>query len=158
MNKYTDIEIQTAKNLLKKGYKWIARNKFGRLYAHAAKPRKVNTYWWSVGNIDHTCDYVPIFQSVCFDDKKPTSLEAIVHPQILNDEEKRYLNAVIKPFRNRVESICKVNYNGSKSCYQYLFIIFRDVSLIMDLPVFEKDTMYKGMEPDRKYSVKELDL
>ena len=98
MTKYSDIEIQTAKNLLKKGYKWIARNKYGRLYAHAAKPSKVGTYWWSVGNIDHACDYVPIFQSVRFEDKEPVSLESIVNPQILDDAEKRYLNGVIKPY------------------------------------------------------------
>ena len=43
MNKYTDIEIQTAKNLLEKGYKWIVRDSdiFGsNVYAYAEKPYK----------------------------------------------------------------------------------------------------------------------
>ena len=158
MTKYSDIEIQTAQNLLKEGYKWIARNKYGRLYAHAAKPRKVGTYWWSVGNIDQTCDFVPIFQSIRFDDKEPVSLENIVHPQILDDAEKKYLSAVIKPFRDRVRHIKKVRFISDESEYQYIVIILRDVSYNIALPIFKADTMYKGMEQDKIYSIEELGL
>lgn len=78
--------------------------------------------------------------------------------QILDDAEKRYLASVIRPFRNRVMSICKANYNGSGNRYQYLFIIFSDVSFVMELPVFEKETMYKGMKHDHLYSIEELGL
>lgn len=101
MNKYNEIEIETAKNLLEHGYKWIARNKSGKLAAHAAKPSKVSTYWWSGKFSDYTCDYVPIFQSVTWDDKAPVSLESIVNPQILDDVERKYLSAVISPFRKK---------------------------------------------------------
>ena len=154
MNKYSDIEIQTAQNLLKEGYKWIARNQSGRLYAHAAKPSKVGTYWWSVGNYDRTCDYVPIFQSVHFGDKEPTSLESIVHPQILDDAEKRYLSAVIKPFRNKVKVISKGYSDLDK---EFIVIRCKDGDEAC-LPYFKVGTMYKGMETNKEYSLEELGL
>ena len=158
-SKYSDIEIQTAKNLLKKGLKWIVRNQSGRLSAHACKPSKVDTHWWSVGYSDCTCDYVPIFQSVRFGDKEPTSLEAIVHPQILDDAEKSYLSAVIRPFRNRVQYIEKMfedHLLGDQDCY--LFIRFNDGNYDMNFPVFRESIMYKGMERYKKYTLEELGL
>lgn len=159
MNKYSDIEIQTAQNLLKNGLKWIGRNQSGRLSAHANKPSKVDTYWWSVGYSDCTCDYVPIFQSIHFDDKEPVNLESIVHPQILDDTEKRYLSAVIKPFRNKVKYITKVSAEElCDSSDYYLMIGFVYEYFDMHFPSFSKDTMYKGMEPGHKYSLEELGL
>ena len=51
--------------------------------------------------------YVQIFHSVKSCDE-PVSLENIVHPQILDDVEKRYLAALIRQFRDRVKYIMKV--------------------------------------------------
>lgn len=82
-------------------------------------------------------------------------LEEEYKPPILDDVEKAYLSAVIKPFRKDVEWIEKLNpscLNGK----QYLRI-----ELINDyftLPVFEKGTMYKGMEVNKRYTLKELGL
>lgn len=81
MTNYSDIEIQTAKYLLKKGYKWIARNHNGRVFAHSKKPCN-DGIWWPTGSICYVCEeFVPIFQSVRSDDKEPVSLESIVHSQ-----------------------------------------------------------------------------
>lgn len=159
MTNYSEIEIQTAKNMLKKGIKWIGRNQFGRLSAHANKPSKVGSYWWSVGYSDYTCDYVPIFQNIRFEDKEPTSLESIVHPQILDDAERRYLKGVIRPFRDRVMFIEKMfedHLPGDQDCY--LFIRFNDGNYDMNFPVFRESIMYKGMERCKKYTLKELGL
>ena len=156
MNKYSDIEIQTAKNLLKEGYKWIVRNKNGRLYAHFAKPSKVNDFWASVGFGTRVCNFVPIFQSIRFDDKEPVSLESIVHPQILDDVEKRYLKGVIRPFRDRVWYIMKSFAVDKANCY--IFIRFNDGSADMDFPVFSRSDMYKGMKICKAYSLEELGL
>ena len=158
-SKYSDIEIQTAKNMLKKGLKWIGRNQAGRLSAHANKPSKVGTYWWSVGISDCTCDYVPIFQNIRFEDKEPTSLESIVHPPILDDAERRYLSAVIRPFRDRVQYIEKMfedHLLGDQDCY--LFIRFNDGNYDMNFPVFRESIMYKGMERYKKYTLEDLGL
>jgi len=152
MNKYSDIEIQTAENMLKRGFKWLARNKDGKLFAYSVKPSKGNTVWYPIGICDCVCNYVPIFQSIHFGDKEPVSLEAIVHPQILDDAEKRYLKGVIRPFRNDVEKICKTA--GGKDCE---WIAFYGKSYFF-LPYFDAGTMYKGMKLGHKYSLEELGL
>ena len=160
MTKYSDIEIETAKNLLKNGYKWIVRNETGRVFAHFAKPFrcKVNNVWGSVGSSTSVCDFVPIFQSIRSDDKEPVSLESIVHPQILDDAEREYLSAVIKPFRDRVKHICRVWYITSSSEYQRIYITLSDDSYNIDLPFFKKETMYKGMKIGKAYTLEELGL
>ena len=159
MNKYSEIEIETAKNLLEHGYKWIVRYESGRLFAHCEKPIKVDDFWGSIGDSVCVCKFVPIFQSIHFCDKEPVSLEAIVHPQILDDAEKQYLSAFIKPFRNRVKYICKIWYLGvSSSEYQRIYITLSDDSHDIDLPLFKKETMYKGMEIGKKYTLEELGL
>ena len=155
MTKYSDIEIETAQNLLEHGYMWIVRNKNGRLYAHAAKPRKVDTYWWSVGNNDCACAYVPIFQGIRFDDKEPVSLESIVHPQILDDVEKKYLSAVIKPFRKRVKHISKEEAFDCSEEFIHIELSDGDIS---DFPNFKANTMYKGMKLGCKYTLEELGI
>ena len=82
-------------------------------------------------------------------------LEEEYKPSILDDVEKAYLSAVIKPFRKDVECIEKLNpscLNGK----QYLRI-----ELINDyftIPIFAKGTMYKGMRMGKRYTLKELEL
>lgn len=153
-NKYDDIEIQTAKNLLKRGFKWITRGVYGAIIAYKIKPDQEK---YISGNVICS-DLVPIFESIrCGDD--PVSLEAIVHPQILDDAEKRYLKGVIRPFRDRVEFISKVvmAYQGSYTdCY--ICIRFTDSSNDMSFPVFYETDMYKGMKLYEKYTLEELGL
>ena len=77
---------------------------------------------------------------------------------ILDDVEREYLSAVIKPFRDRVRHIKKVRFISYESEYQYIVIILRDVSYNLALPIFKADTMYKGMEQDKIYSIEDLGL
>lgn len=82
-------------------------------------------------------------------------LEEEYKEPILNDVEKAYLSAVIKPFRKDVECIEKLNPSCLKG-KQYLRI-----ELTYDyftLPIFAKGTMYKGMERGKKYTLEELGL
>ena len=77
--------------------------------------------------------------------------------KILNDLEKKYLSAVIKPFRDRVDFICKANaieHYGS----QRIDIALTDESIDIGLPIFESGTMYKGMELGKEYTLEELGL
>lgn len=151
MTKYSEIEIETAKNLLKEGYKWIARNSFGTLFAYGVKHvNDPETYMPGIGIYVCSC-FAPIFESVKREDKEPTSLESIVHPQILDDAEKRYLKGVIRPFRNDVEKICKTA-GGNRE-----WIAFYGKSYFF-LPYFDAGTMYKGMKLGHKYSLEELGL
>lgn len=78
---------------------------------------------------------------------------------ILDDEEREYLSAVIRPFRDRVEFISKVvmDYQGGYTdCY--ICIRFTDSSKDMSFPVFCETDMYKGMKLYDKYTLEELGL
>lgn len=78
---------------------------------------------------------------------------------ILDDEEREYLAAVIRPFRDRVEFISKVvmDYQGGYTdCY--ICIRFTDSSNDMSFPVFCETDMYKGMKLYEKYTLEELGL
>lgn len=74
---------------------------------------------------------------------------------ILTRNEKKYLAAVIEPFRSEINYIRKVHgLNGSK----WLYISFYGDDGF-DLPYFDPlDTKYKGMVRDKKYTLEELDL
>lgn len=160
MNKYSEIEIETAKNLLKEGYKWIARNGSGKLFAYYKKPIKADTgcysIWYPIENSGYVCkELVPIFQSIRFDDKEPTSLENIVHPQILDDAERRYLSAVIKPFRDKVLNVGKFLNIATEE--EYIAIDIGEEKTMV-FPDFEANTMYKGMILRRWYTLEDLGL
>ena len=73
--------------------------------------------------------------------------------EILDEKEKEYLSAVIKPFRNRVKYIKKVSFNSEKE-----FIRIDLEGDYISLPNFEKNTMYKGMELSKEYTLEELGL
>lgn len=76
---------------------------------------------------------------------------------ILNDTEREYLSAVIKPFRKKVKHIVKINLFGSPE-EQFIRIVIDNLDFI-NLPNFNKNTgMYKGMEVDKLYSLEELGL
>lgn len=80
----------------------------------------------------------------------------IVKIPILNEKEKEYLSAVIKPFRNKVSLISKrSNDNG-----QFISIEIEEKphNNNMFFPYFEEGTMYKGMEINKYYTLEELEL
>lgn len=82
----------------------------------------------------------------------------IIKKPILDDIERRYLSNIIKPFRDRVVSIIK--YDDYDRC-EYIVIKYRNINGYtgrMYFPAFEKDTMYKGMKANKKYTLEELGL
>lgn len=82
-------------------------------------------------------------------------LEEEYVPDILTDKEKDYLSAVIKPFRKDVKYIKKMDFVIKAK--EYLLIKMHDLSTAA-LPLFEKGTMYKGMEANKTYTLEELGL
>ena len=85
---------------------------------------------------------------------RPTGYRTVYETkkEILDEEEKEYLSAVIKPFKNRVDCIKKIDLIG----IEFIYICLNDDSL--DLPSFKKGTMYKGMKLDKRYTLEELGL
>ena len=79
--------------------------------------------------------------------------------QILTEEEKEYLKAVIKPFKKHVKTIMKAKQVAT------LYAITIDIEekynyeTFLQFPPFEKSSgMYKGMELGKAYTIEELEL
>lgn len=122
-----------------------------------------------------TCSTCPFNQASClksenkrswfnnkdmYSDKFLNRKVEIETPDILEEAEKRYLRAVIKPFRNRVISISKYFYvlDNAYSIEIYMKSIQGIFSTeYLRLPLF-KNEMYKGMEKNKRYTLEELDL
>lgn len=75
--------------------------------------------------------------------------------EILDETEKRYLREVVRPFRDKLEHIIKKRkYNDIE---EFIGIKIKNEYYIV-FPHFKKNTMYKGMKVDKKYTLKELGL
>lgn len=75
--------------------------------------------------------------------------------EVLDEAEKRYLREVIRPFRSKVLQITK-----KYDCFtelEYIKITIKD-DASLEFPSFSKNTMYKNMEIDKKYTLEELGL
>lgn len=76
---------------------------------------------------------------------------------VLDDVEKAYLRAVIKPFRKNVNYISKIDVNYP-AFNQFISIKVNHTQCV-NLPNFSKKSgMYKGMELNKHYSLEELGL
>lgn len=96
-----------------------------------------------------------------FSDKFLDQIIEVEAPEILTKEEKEYLSAVIKPFRDRIISIAKIttNYNNR----EFILITYTETytetsARDFRLPDFPKDTMYKNMSNGIAYKPEELGL
>ena len=114
---------------------------------------------------DITCCVIDLFHNGacpenCKDCKKAAMewfLSECKEP-ILTDSEREYLSAVIKPYKNKVTFIAK-----SKDAYEAKYFISIVVNgnygrEAIHLPWFKENTMYKGMEIGKHYTLKELGL
>ena len=95
-------------------------------------------------------------------DKSITMLEWLCEEYqepILDEEERKYLSAVIKPFRDRVVQIFKelVDENENEEEKEFVVVIY-DGSYGFCLPSFKAGTMCKGMELNKEYTLEELGL
>ena len=88
----------------------------------------------------------------------------IYQKSILDDTEKKYLENIIAPFKDKVAFIMK--FKGlKKSDKKYECIRIATVGKYyeflyetIELPYFEEGTMYNGMEACKEYSMSELGL
>lgn len=76
----------------------------------------------------------------------------------LDDVEKRYLEGVLRPFKDRVIYIQKRQVDNS----EYVLIILKSFDDTIEegfpLPCFEVNSMYKGMELNKNYTLEKLGL
>lgn len=90
--------------------------------------------------------------------EKPVKYETVFErkEEILDETEKRYLGNIIRPFKDKVKYVEK-HKSLSHTEKEYLIIRMIDDDDI-SFPYFEKGTMYKGMEENKRYTLKELCL
>ena len=88
-----------------------------------------------------------------------TGKDEIIKRPILDDIERKYLSAVIKPFRDKVTGVIKWGKEIGKGL-EYIVVIYTDdcKERGMGFPCFKEGTMYKGMEPNKEYTLEELGL
>ena len=81
----------------------------------------------------------------------------VFQKEILDNEERKYLKEVIRPFRDRVDYIEKSrNSFADDECYIEISVDDGEDSTF--LPNFNMNDMYLGMEFNREYSLEELGL
>ena len=85
-------------------------------------------------------------------EKLKVRLTLEVEEPILDEEERKYLSDVIRPFRDRVDCIRKMNNSEGDYITIYLKTDY------FCLPYFQKETMYKGLELDKEYTLEDLGL
>lgn len=73
---------------------------------------------------------------------------------ILDEKEKEYLSAVIRPWRDKVSRIFKFKYGNNER----IAIETKVSNANICFPYFKEGTMYKGMEQDREYSLEDLGI
>ena len=76
---------------------------------------------------------------------------------VLDPAGKKYLSAVIKPFRSKVYAIAKYD-DGVDNYYIQIAVKQSGFFEYVNLPYFKKGTMYKGMELKKEYTVEQLGL
>ena len=82
----------------------------------------------------------------------------IPQPHILDKQEHDYLRAVCKPYN--VKYIYKTETGSGK---QFIHIVVKSsiccgLTASWSMPFFKSNTMYKGMETNRNYTIQELEL
>lgn len=83
-------------------------------------------------------------------------IEIEIEIEILDEVEKEYLTNVIKPFRNKIDYIIKRRTLNGES--DYIVMSLNKGGELFILPYFKHDTMYKGMNFGKQYTLEDLGL
>lgn len=78
---------------------------------------------------------------------------------ILDDAEKKYLGSFLRPYRDRVKAVMKSDVGDSHQ--RIVVCVAGEGGGPVDyvpLPRFPRGEMYRGMEGDRRYALRELGL
>lgn len=130
-------------NALPKKYKYIFRTRGGNLRISE--------------RFDGIDDYLPIPEfNHLFKDVKADTEPICFRKLILDDIERAYLKAVFKPFASRIKYVKKIGLWKGK---EYIKVLTTDSEGDNAyLPMFKAGTMYKGMEPNKAYTLEELGI
>ena len=156
MDIFTDVEKRILEETNKR-YKWIARDENGSLCIYNTKPYKNEEYGFfstkfSGEYLFNRCVSDVLFKNVTWENS-PIQYRG---DKLLTPKERKYLSFVFKPFANDILYVQKrqsynIEYIEAVTCKD------GKISLI-SFPYFEKGTMYKGMKPEKSYTLKELGI
>lgn len=156
MKEFTEFDKELARHIYKR-YKWIARDAVGDLHLFVSKPSK-EQFRFVCQSDDMKMANLPIynvFESIRWSDNEPTFIKNIYNPQILNNTEIGYLKVVLKPFRNKISHVVKVNDGEDK---EFIYVEFNMDATMYRFPSFKKDEKYVGMENGHPYTLHELGI
>ena len=150
-----EIFTNTEKLILEaidKSYKWIARDKDGCLCIYERKPfREEGEYFGTLGKLDvfNKCCSDVLFENVAWENSPIQFRDS----EPLTHKEREYLKFVFRPFANHIAYVRKSNTGYS----EFIEVgIYENDSMLF--PDFEKGTMYKGMKPEKSYTLDELGI
>ena len=137
---------ETILNALPKKYKYIFRNRYGGLRI-GERFSGIDDYL-AIPEFNHLFKDVKVGNKpICF--RKP----------ILDDIEREYLKTVFKPFANRIECVKKQQCKDMWKGMEYIKVLTTDPEGDNTcFPVFKAGTMYKGMDPNKAYTLDELGI
>ena len=78
--------------------------------------------------------------------------------EILDDVERRYLSNVCRPFMRKVKHITKRCISNDNEYIKVEYVDNTGCHTYIAFPNFRRSTMYKGMEPEKPYTPKDLNL
>lgn len=155
MKEFTEDEKIIAKYINKK-YKWMAKDKLGNLFVFSQKPHKSSSGIWVCESMKWDDMFVlnEVFKSIAWEDAEPTLIKDIYDPQILDDAERKYLTAALKPFHQHIRYVKKVKHYGGG---EYIKTAMgHDDGMLF--PDFKAGEMYIGMELNKEYSLADLGI
>lgn len=142
--------MTNAEWMIQQGYKFndinVLYTKENGVYAISIKK---NGAYTCLGTIKKTCAIYAFMEWLDMEHKEP----------ILDDVERKYLTAVIRPFRGRVKYICKIE-SRFRMGMQFIKISTGDnyCDDSITFPLFASGTMYRGMKANKDYTLEELGL
>lgn len=83
--------------------------------------------------------------------------ERLLKKWVLDDDERRYLQTVVRPLRKEIR--CVVKYGScSFVAKPYEYLILKMDGYYWDFPPFPKGKMYQGMKEGKEYTLEDLGL
>lgn len=149
------VEVQFTKSDLKDGDYCIFKNKERaiKLGGYVIMNRGTMSLREYSKKLEH--NYDSNYDIVRID--RPVEYKTIYkNDEILDSTEKKYLAAVIRPFRDEIKAIIKEKDVSYSNGY-YLCISLKNNDWA-NLPSFNSETMYVGMKQNKEYTLEELGL
>ena len=158
MEIFTNVEKQIIEET-DKSYKWIARDKNGCLYIYNENPHRdegggVFYTEFNNGHLFDRCFSDVLFKNVTWENS-PIQYR---NNELLTPKEREYLKSVFRPFASHIAYVQKLSSDNSEFIKVYIWGEWGENAIPMLFPYFKKGTVYKGMKPEVKYTLKELGI